>query len=1124
MRDTNTLTILQYNVRKSAKGTLIPLLADEKTKNFDIIAIQEPWKNPTTALLLNPYQSGFHLLYKSGGDTRVCFYINEKIDPESWDVEYPTEDLCTLNIEIRIGSVLRKIHIHNIYNPSPLSISATDSPSTLPAALRQLNGPGEHILLGDFNLHHPHWGGARVRGQHEASEQLLDIIESKNLSLTLPRGTVTWEARNSFSTIDLVFMTEDLVERLEHCITVPELNQDSDHVPISTRLRLTCEPLTPPRRRAWKLLDMNKLREVERNAPTPRVVRGANEIDAYTADIQDYLKRIVQEAVPWAKPSPQAKSFWNRECEEATKETRRLRRIWTAERNLSDWKNYIRMNDKKQKIIGKARNLHFREQMAEVAASRTGLFRLAKWGKDRSDAPREIPKMPPLATAQNPNTIADTFEKRVNMLKKSFFPPPPNADLGDLVGYSYPPTPECPALITEEEVAAALRKPKPDKAPGPDGITNRILKACSENLIKLLTPLFQACVNEGYHPKVFKIANTITLKKPGKGNYTDPKAWRPIALLNTLGKALESIIARKISHLTEEFKLIPDTQMGARPGRGTETALELLTEQVHTVWNQGNDKVASLLSIDVSGAFDTVSHRRLIHNMRKRKIPEWIAKWTDSFLKERETTLTINQRTTNAFPLSIGIPQGSPLSPILYLFYNADLLDICNRPSTNAAGIGFVDDVNILTYGKSTEENCKTLKEIHENCERWAKRHGSVFAPHKYELIHLAKNPKKFNLEASFTVNGKLLNVTKSVRVLGVYIDTRLNWSAHYKEIQKKMTRQTRALTRIAAATWGATLLQARHVYTAVVRPAMTHGSLVWHTPEETQKHVKVTRKSKLEIVQNKCLRVVAGAYRATPIEVLQAETFICPLTQHLDHLQAKGRSRLQHNGQAKVIEQACEKIRTRLKGKRGRQRIIGETPGARRQRWVAKLTAEVSTKRKPKRTPPWEKAENAQEEKRAEYAALQRERDGIIAKRFKEKWKDKWIAYQSIHTLDPTIAQSGPLHKNRLNTHKLLNKAQSSLAIQIRTEKIGLASFLFKRKVPDIESAACLCGSRFQTAKHVIMFCGLHNRIDMLRAAGSLDYQKLITDPKAIKIITAWLMRTGILTQYTIAAQMTEQ
>lgn len=69
-------------------------------------------------------------------------------------------------------------------------------------------------------------------------------------------------------------------------------------------------------------------------------------------------------------------------------------------------------------------------------------------------------------------------------------------------------------------------------------------------------------------------------------------------------------MAAKISFLTERNHLIPNTQMGGRRGKSTETALALLTEQIHTVWGQGNDKVASLLNIDVAGAFDTVSHRR----------------------------------------------------------------------------------------------------------------------------------------------------------------------------------------------------------------------------------------------------------------------------------------------------------------------------------------------------------------------------------------------------------------------------------------------------------------------------------------------------------------------------------
>ena len=220
-------------------------------------------------------------------------------------------------------------------------------------------------------------------------------------------------------------------------------------------------------------------------------------------------------------------------------------------------------------------------------------------------------------------------------------------------------------------------------------------------------------------------------------------------------------MADKISYLAESLHLLPDAQMGARRGRSTETALELLTEQVHAVWGQGKDKVATMLSLDVAGAFDTVSHVRLLHNLKKRKIPNWIVQWIHSFLKERTTSLSINGRSTGVFHVDAGIPQGSPVSPILYLFYNADLLDICSNPNDRAATGGFVDDVNILTYGTSTEANCRTLERIHRGCEKWAKRHDSEFAPAKYELIHLVRNPKKFNMSASIIVTAESLGQSR---------------------------------------------------------------------------------------------------------------------------------------------------------------------------------------------------------------------------------------------------------------------------------------------------------------------------------------------------------------------------
>jgi len=147
--------------------------------------------------------------------------------------------------------------------------------------------------------------------------------------------------------------------------------------------------------------------------------------------------------------------------------------------------------------------------------------------------------------------------------------------------------------------------------------------------------------------------------------------------LSTIGKVIEALTANRISTAAEEHHLLPDTQMGARKGRSTETALELLVQQVRTVW-RSKKHVATLLSLDILGAFDTVNPIRLLDTLRKKKLPAWIVLWVQAFMKDRSTSLVIQGYKTPTFSIDAGVPQGSPLSPILFLLYNSALLEICN--------------------------------------------------------------------------------------------------------------------------------------------------------------------------------------------------------------------------------------------------------------------------------------------------------------------------------------------------------------------------------------------------------------------------------------------------------------
>ncbi|RYC62821.1 Ribonuclease H [Xylaria longipes] len=187
---------------------------------------------------------------------------------------------------------------------------------------------------------------------------------------------------------------------------------------------------------------------------------------------------------------------------------------------------------------------------------------------------------------------------------------------------------------------------------------------------------------------------------------------------------MDAIIAKRISYLAEVYQLLPNKHIGGRRLRSTEHALHIIIEKIYSAWNTGKGQVASLLLLDVSGAFDNVSHQRLLHNLRKRRIDEKIVNWIRSFLKARKTSITIDGYKSIQYEISTGIPQGSPLFPILYLFYNADLIDNCNKGDT--AATGYIDDAAILAVGDTTEETCNKLKGALQTVEQWAKTHARL--------------------------------------------------------------------------------------------------------------------------------------------------------------------------------------------------------------------------------------------------------------------------------------------------------------------------------------------------------------------------------------------------------------
>jgi len=165
------------------------------------------------------------------------------------------------------------------------------------------------------------------------------------------------------------------------------------------------------------------------------------------------------------------------------------------------------------------------------------------------------------------------------------------------------------------------------------------------------------------------------------------------------------------------------------------------------------------------------------------------------------------------YAINTGIPQGSPLSPILYLFYNADLIEECNKEES-VGSTGYIDDVAILAWGNTTEETCQKLGKALGKAQHWATTHASVFAPEKFQLTHFTRARKRIDTAKPIQTAWGEVKPKTTCKYLGLTLDMKLQWNAHVEELQQKVTKTVNAMSCLGGSTWGLSLSDMRTIYT----------------------------------------------------------------------------------------------------------------------------------------------------------------------------------------------------------------------------------------------------------------------------------------------------------------------
>ncbi len=351
-----------------------------------------------------------------------------------------------------------------------------------------------------------------------------------------------------------------------------------------------------------------------------------------------------------------------------------------------------------------------------------------------------------------------------------------------------------------------------------------------------------------------------------------------------MSKTLESIMIKRLNDITEIYHMLSNAQMRVRRKQFVISALNLLVDQVHAVWDCKIKYIVFMLSLNIIETFNHVLHTRLLHTLRMKRTSNYIVKWTRSFLKDRESSLTFNEQISAMQRVNTDILQRFLISSILFLFFNASLIEKCKALEIKIKVLDFINDINILIYDKITESICKSLSWTHDICAKWAQTHDATFASEKYELTHFTRKLKRFDMTVSLCIENSIIKLKSDVWVLEVQLNMKLQWDLHLRQIEADHIIKMLMLSWLEIFIWDATFAKARQIYSAMIRLRMMFKTLVWHQHNKEKRLLNM--KWRLETLQNQALYHVINIFRKVNIKMLKVETYTFSLHVHLNKLQ----------------------------------------------------------------------------------------------------------------------------------------------------------------------------------------------------------------------------------------------
>ena len=401
-----------------------------------------------------------------------------------------------------------------------------------------------------------------------------------------------------------------------------------------------------------------------------------------------------------------------------------------------------------------------------------------------------------------------------------------NSNLDDL-GVSLPVFPSRTNLklhnisITPKMVRKVIMNLDLSKASGPDCIPVVVLKNCEPELSYILAELFNKCLKESCFPDCWKVSSVVPVFK-NVGERSTAKTYRPVSLLSVVSKVFEKLVNNRIVDHLEKCGRFSDFQYGFRSSGSTADLLTVVSDRIARAFNRSGATRA--VALDISKAFDRVWHAGLLYKLKSYGISGPIFSLISSFLSNRRLRAVLDGKSSQEYPVNVGVPQGSILGPTLFLLYINDLPDngICDIAI-------YADDTTLYSRCDRASDLWQQLELASElesdlrDTVDWGKKWLVDFNAEKTQLVSFDWSNN--NGSIAVKMDGSILEEKSSFKMLGLTFSSKLDWGSYIISIAKTASKKIGALIRSMKFLSPEVAL---YLYKSTIRPCMEYCCHVW--------------------------------------------------------------------------------------------------------------------------------------------------------------------------------------------------------------------------------------------------------------------------------------------------------